>query len=489
MVKKISILIFLLQTSFFSFSQKEVATYKLKNYSVNNADFIPGTGFLFVSASTIEIILTDDSLRQERKVEIRKDAAAKKEIFLGAERNKDILVLYFAHQRSRQISSYHLNLSTTASYKSNLITLPNDEEILQCFTSESGFHLLTATRYQSVVNDWHSYEGKFEKNTYAIAMPGFYASILRIKELSGATKKFPEFFFTRIDERSLLSMQQATALNKIYINDSLVSLTIDEPSCTHLIEIDFQNKKTSYKRLNFSIEKGQNSAQKQGNSFVSNNLLFRVTASPEQLNLSIIDLQSIKLIHTYNTYAKDAMVSFANSPLFEEGFVDGIKGERQIKKTDAFFSKLMEGDIGIMVINKDSVIETVIGSYAVTTSYRPAYPVSNSPMNTNSGLNIGIGMGSGYYGQSPGMMSNNYYNPYGNTVTKEKLVYFRSLFDSDHSTHLNGVSEKSITEVIQDWYADKNDANECVICFRERGKNYYSGYYSSYKKEYHIVKF
>jgi hypothetical protein len=292
---------------------------------------------------------------------------------------------------------------------------------------------------------------------------------------------------------------------KLYYHHDKIFMTFDEPACTHLIEIDPLAHKSSYKKLNFALEKGNAARNKQGNSFLYDNRLFRVTISPEQMNLSIIDLDSIKLINSYNFYPNDA-IGINNGPIVQDGgtTVINMQNERVLERPQQYFRNVINGNLSVAA-NKISgdKYEVEIGSYEEVLSGRSGLG--------STGLSIGIGigmggigglgypMGGGYgfpsvgmgfprtYGGFPG------YYPYsssGGSATKIRTVYFKTLLSDDDFKHLEGDIPKTIREKIYDYEQDKlsniNLDNIRVSSYQDK---VIIAYYLRSQKRYKLVEF
>ena len=209
-------------------------------------------------------------------------------------------------------------------------------------------------------------------------MPGFYASIIKNKTGEKEEKKFPEYFLTYIESYNTNSISETNSHKKMYLRNDSILITVDEASATHLTVLDLGDKKASYKKLNFSIEQGNNSSRKQGNSLFYENILYRVTASPEQLNLTAINIDSMDLTNSLNTYSYEESIPFSNTLLLQDGSIDGLGGEeRVIKKTEVFFNRFLEGNIGLSTSKENDAIILKIGSHSVC--FNSSFPIPIFP--------------------------------------------------------------------------------------------------------------
>jgi hypothetical protein len=179
---------------------------------------------------------------------------------------------------------------------------------------------------------------------------------------------------------------------KLYSHHDKIFMTFDEPACTHLVEIDPIAHRSSYKKLNFALEKGNATRTKQGNSFLYDNRLFRVTISPEQMNLSILDLDSIKLINSYNFYPEDE-IGINNGPIVQDGgtTVINMQNEKVLEKPQQYFRNVINGNLSVAAnkIGEDKY-EVEIGSYEKILTGRSGLG--------STGLSVGIGIGMGGMG-------------------------------------------------------------------------------------------
>ncbi|MFL5730553.1 MAG: hypothetical protein ACJ75J_13790, partial [Cytophagaceae bacterium] len=230
--------------------------------------------------------------------------------------------------------------------------------------------------------------------------------------------------------------------------------------------------------------------------------LFRATISPEQMNLSILDLDSIKLINSYNFYP-DTEIGINNGPVVEDGgSPSNLQNEKVIRKPQQYFRNVLNSNFGVAA-NKinDEKYEVEIGSYEEITTGRSGFG--------GTGLSIGIGIaggmggfgypmgGYGYpsvgmggfpgssYGGFPG------YYPYGGGGgTRVRMVYFKTLLANTDFSHLEGDVPKTMRESVND-YEQNNLRNVNLEKIRVSSfqDKVIIGYYLRSQRKYKLVEF
>lgn len=452
---KTKILLVLLLLSQVGFGQREKTRVDFlirKAKEVFTAsDSLGNVAYIFQSGREYQVTLLNQDLEVIRNSKIMKTAQDKREEILGGVMIADNISVYFFSKKYKSISVLSYNTNTHTSSYARLATLDSDELFLNAIRLDEKFCVLTVPKANNSVKVKVFQAGSFlYEGLYEINFPSFYDRLISDNEKLNVEPR-SVVGIERINYRLENKVKSTHSPKKLYALDGKIRMTFDEPDFTHLIVIDPIEKAASYKKLTFSLEVGNDSKYKKGNSFIYDNKLFRATYSPDMMNFSIIDLADIRLIKGYNFYP-DKDIDILNGPILQQGGGNYSEDEMVIKNTSQLFKKMTYGDLAV------AVNEAGNGSYSLEVgSYEElrVYSRNNNRWN-NSGLNVGVnsGLGLGYPGYGwdsygyPG-----YYYPYGsnNYTTTTKVVYFNSMLDTTSLEHVEGMPPKSLIEKVNDY--------------------------------------
>jgi hypothetical protein len=466
-------------------------------------DTLGHLAYVFENLKTYEVIFCDSTYALDKSIIVNRDPKYIKDKIVGATLNNNLMAVYFYNKKLRTVSALNADRQSSSGKYEKVITLTKDEEYLKGISMNGKFYVLTVPKYKNGLRIYVLGSGNSaEATNYEIEMPVFFKKLVagndKLNHTPDSHLGIEEIKYTLEN-----NIKSSYPDKKLYYHHSKIFMTFDEPACTHLVEIDPVRHKSSYKKLNFSLEKGNNSTSKQGNSFLYDNRLFRATISPEQMNLSIIDLDSIKLINSYNFYPSDE-IGINNGPIVQDGgtTVINMENEKVLKKPEQYFRNVINGNLSVAA-NKigDDKYEVEIGSYKEIITGRTGWG--------GTGLSIGIGIaggmgGFGYslgnygyssmggigfprtYGGFPG------YYPYnsGGSATKIRTVYFRTLLADSSFQHLEGDIPRTIRERIYDYEEDKLSN---IDLDNIRVSSYHDkviiGYYLRSQRKYKLVEF
>ena len=378
-----------------------------------------------------------------------------------------------------------------------------NDEFLRAFSMNGSFYILTVPKQKNILNIYVCGDGKkVDAGSYPIEMTTFYAT------LSSNNNNLNEAAESQVGIETVRSrldnnIKSAYPKKKLYFQDNKIYLSFDEPNSTHLVIIDVYASKSFYKKLNFSLEQGNNSSEKRGNSFLYENKLFRATVSPEMLNISIIDLDSIRLINSYNIYP-DIDITIANGPIKQEsGMNTIITDEKVLHKTSQYFKRVLNGNLSIAANRSDSgrvVVE--VGSYEEIIT-RSGGGFGTPGLSFGMGMGMGMGMGSVGFGNPYGF--GNVFNPgfnggpgsnypfynSGNGNMRLRFVSFKSLFSEPTYHHLEGKVPKMLHEKINDYLSNRfvHHTPELSIITPYREQKLLMGYYMKNVNKFEIIAF
>jgi hypothetical protein len=508
--------LFILISSLFTtlHAQKDLGQVNVTIHGVTDTysaeDTLGHLAYVFQSPKLYEVIFINSYYSSEGNIIVKRDSKYSKDKMIGASMENEVMTVYFYNKKLKSISTLNAARSGSSGRYQKLITLTKDEEYLKGVSMNGRFFVLTVPKYKNGLKVYTITGGSSaEATSYEIEMPVFFKLLItgnqNLNDVPDSHLGIQEIKYSLEN-----NIKSSYPDKKLYYHHDKIFMTFDEPGCTHLIEIDPLAHRSSYKKLNFSLEKGNDSRSKQGNSFLYDNRLFRATISPEQMNLSILDLDSTKLINSYNFYPENEL-GINNGPVVQEGgsTVINMQNEKTLKKPQQYFRSVLNGKLAVAANKIDGQkYEVEIGSYEEIIAPRGGGL-------GGSGLSIGIGlggimmggggggfpMGGGYgypssgMGGFPGGYSSyggfpGYYGGGGGYGTKIRMVYFKTLLSDSDFKHLEGNVPKTMRENINDYEASYlNNVNLENIRVSPYSDKVIIGYYIRPQKKYRLVEF
>jgi hypothetical protein len=220
-----------------------------------------------------------------------------------------------------------------------------------------------------------------------------------------------------------------------------------------LIVINTIENTNTYKKLKFSLQEEATNDRKQGNSFLSDNLLFRLTINIHQLNISVINIDSMTQMASLNGFPNQDL-EFKNGPMVQEG---SNEKDKIIATTDQFIKKVLGTSAAIAVNKRDSFWIMEIGGFETYTVSSGPGGMGSSGFSMGMGMGMSMGYGGGYYGGYPGYYGGypgyyggypSYYNSY---TTQIRSYYFYSMLSQDSLEHTPGIVPISLRERISNF--------------------------------------
>lgn len=427
--------------------------------------------FAFKTKSQYELTFFNADHKKSGDLVLAIPAIQKKDTHLGMELKGDTCSIYSLNPRTNEISQLNVGRIAGGMVKKTIGKLAFTEKYLKCIALNNTFHIVTATQGKNQLEIHTIENGIVTKNIYPIEMPDLY------KKLSSGNHLLNEETESSVGVDAINyslenNVKSARASKKIYAFEKYIYLTFDDPDYTQIIQIDLEKNTASYKQFEFSLDHGNTSSKKQGNSFLYNHTLFRVTMSLEQMTFTTVDIESNQSFTTFYATPHNPM-NFKNGPIVQENSSDKL---RIIDDNGTYFKKVLAGTLSIAVNQKDSSYIVEIGSYEeIVSNNNYNNPVGRPSVSIGIGMGgMGIGgmgmgmggmgmggMGYGGYGMSPynhyGWDSPGYYNgysgyyPYNSTTTTIRTVYMHSMLNTATFSHQDGIVPISLRERVSNF--------------------------------------
>lgn len=424
------------------------------------------------------------------------------EYLLGT-RDSKFHTAYFYHERTKTIKAFRIDLGMGTAQTLDCGVIPADEDFLSVMQVSQKFYLITISKKTATFNLWESIQGEpFVKNSFDVAHENLHHAFLS-NEGDLNEKMYSDIGIDKISYDLENNLKSAHALNKLYVIDGKIIITMDEPDQSWLYTINLNEKKLNEKKLSFVLEagEGKESNNKQGNSFLYLNKLFRVTSNDEMLNIVMLDVDSVKMEWNQKIF-RDQPILIKNGPIVTES---GSNTPKVIGKTSQYFNKVQNSRIAIAVneINDQYLLQ--IGSYEFKQSYGPNGTGNGggggSRISIGVGMGMGMGMGGfgvgypvgggGYYGWGNPGYNYGYPGYYPNSAyTYIESTYFYSLIDAISLEHVDLAPPKTLREKLND-YEDqkfKSDMPDLIKVIPLEDNGILMGYYLRSAHKYQLVE-
>jgi hypothetical protein len=446
--------------------------------------------FVFKTKSQYELTFFNAAHKKTNDVVIAIPSEQKKDTYLGIELNDDTCSIYSLNPRTYEIIQLNTGSNGGGMSKKTIGRLAYTEKFLKCISLNNAFYILTATQGRNQL-DLHAIENNVvTKHTFSIEMPELYKKLssgngLLNEETQGSVG------IDAIDYDIENNVKSARSTKKIYAYDKYICLIFDDPDYTQIVQIDLESKTAAYKKFAYSLDHGNTSARKQGNSFLYNQTLFRVTMSMEQMSFTTIDIVTNESFSTFYATPHNPM-NFKNGAIIQENSSDKI---RIIDDNASYFKKVLAGNLSVAVNKKDSLFIVEIGSYEeIVANNNYNNPAGGRPtISMSMGMGMGsmgyggmgmggMGMGYGNYGMSPynnyGWGSPGYYNgysgyyPYNSTTTTIRTIYMHSMLNTSTYAYQPGIVPITLRERVSNFETEtfKNQKPEQirVVDFKDK---------------------
>lgn len=506
-MKKV-LLVFLISLALYANAQETACEFKVELPNIIDlvyaSDSLGDAGYAFQSKSGYEFVYLSSGLTVEKTLFTDRTTYSKGDELEGAVINNDYFTAYLYNRNHNYIASLTTEKNGNVARYLRPATLEKHENYLISFSMNGLYYALIVPQNSNKLKILTFDKGdKIDEHLYDIEMPTFYAELAANNAfLNRGTKSNVGIEEIRYDVEN--NIKSSYAEKKVYHINGKIYLVFDDPNTTNLIIIDPVEHHAVYKKLNFSLDRGNTNKNKQGNSFMYYNKLFRATMSPEQLNISIIDLNAMDMINNYNVYPEQD-ISINNGPVVQEGGSSYGANDKVIKKPEQYFKRVLNSNLAIAANKVEGdKYEVEVGSYDET-MYGNGGGFGGPGISMGMGMGgMGMGMGGmgmggmgmggmgmGGMGMGMGGMGYGYpgYYPSSGGRTRINVVYFKTLLDTASLSHLEGEVPVTLREKINT-YENRNLKNTTSDFVRISPYNNSTllGYYNKQRK-FIVVKF
>lgn len=462
-MRKLLFTIFALTSFTASFAQTLLASHPLElkksrnNHQILNAVNAKNQVFAFASdKETVKVLkfspylFFSDSLSVSRP---EKDY----EFMAGYSfENNENPTIYWASENFKKIASVSINLENKTSKTANFQFDFKDESILNTFSENNSFYVLTLPKKQDKLKFYVFNNSQVTEKTVDFSPYKFTDSEGKPNTFYGLIS---EESLEMVDTKTLNPLFKAVSKSKMYVSQNKMILTFDSTAKTQILEIDLNNFTISEKNIPQQIL--AKSAGKT-NSYYYQDKLFTLKANEEELSIAAIDLNTQQVLKKYYADTKDT-ISFRNSPLFSQ---TGSQKGRIMKNSKKFLQRLNASEIAISVYKTPNAFMVTVGGVRSVAS--------------TGDMILGITAGAAFIATGNGGDVGGLFD--GNNL---QSTYFEGLFDENFE-HKNIEQQPLGADAISQFLNENDVTLQSVFPF----KNYYIlSYYDSKKKEFVMRKF
>ena len=163
--------------------------------------------------------------------------------YLLATRDAKFHTGYFYNERSKTIKAFRVDLGMGVTQTLDCGVLPRDEDFLTVLQINQKFYLITISRHSSLLHLWESSQGNpFVKTSFEVQHPKLNDAF-RITEDQLNEKMYSDIGLDKITYDLENNLKSSHALNKLYVINGQLIITMDEPDQLWLYTIDPAQKK------------------------------------------------------------------------------------------------------------------------------------------------------------------------------------------------------------------------------------------------------
>ncbi|OXA81871.1 hypothetical protein SAMN05444397_105286 [Flavobacterium aquidurense] len=382
--------------------------------------------------------------------------------------------LYWSSDDYKEIFSQLYDFDSRKIITQEYVLSLKDEKVLQKFSNENTFYLLTVIKRSSTFK-LHIFDkdGKHTENSIVLKDFHFYNSVYKRTDLYGVLEEnllpfeYP-FSLKYITPENPTSITDAAYKRKCYFDGNEIVVTIDSNiDYTQAIILDLKSFTATEKLLKHPIIQSEYRSELNSNSFYFDKKLYQIKTSSDHLYFNVKDLNDTILKAYTATAAKP--IEFKNSEISQEGGDFG-GSKRVLENSSQFIRKLNNMNSGLSCYHIGDKTLISLGSV--------------SEVRATLGQAV-----LGNFGAVGSIVSSIVYNPTlesFNSYERRKVVKIDGLFDKNDN-HLTENLQPLAFDKIRNFF-DKNTDVSSQTLFKMTN-NYYVGYYDNKAKEYVIRKF
>ncbi len=445
-----------------------------------------GLPLIFISGRDVKIYYLADECKFQREILIKRSVKDSKE-YLGSYIVDSSLVITFSDKNMNSISQLFVNLNDGSFKELPVSTIAQSQKYLASWEVLDSLFVLSIAENSNVlfVRKFSGF-GDVLLNEFNVD-----TSFKDIRRIDNSLILFDIFDnqngkLQKIDSSIPVSLQTASAKNKVYLVRDEIIITLDGYGySTNLINLNLHDNSHYITNYPTTISRQNQDLHTKCNSFIYENTIFQLSINKYELELNIKCLDdSIKVISYKALRGKD--IDFSNSTLSlrneKEGFLFGNPVITDIRTTRRFLKMVSNMKPAISVFSKHPNFQILMGG--VMDIHQAAGVMSNTMV--SSGGDMVVSPNGGLAMPDPDY---NFPTNYSFTSYSSRLsAYFSANILTSSYAH----SDKSISKYTYDYiieYANYMSGRFGLVTIFKMKGDYYLGYYSYGNSTYNIEWF
>lgn len=497
MTFKTPILILLFLSFFTSFAQKEVLSLTIDDKTAMLPRTKKGFNFLNTTNGDLVIVMIDNKMGFANLFD--KDFTEKSAVIFNPPKHENILgykiigntyEILFSNNSKKKFTIIRIDFDSkevsekdfkfdfedekyleTVHYNNQLFvfTGTKDNVFIIRELGEGGFLTLKSFQIESRKQDFLKLIGLKPFNPEREVNENRKEKLLKREQLFGSLKSN----VTKIDNRVPNAIEQTAQNNKLYQNNKLVYLTIEDEDSLRTIFYKIDLESLDMEEAFYNYPKGRVGDFKKHNSYILDNKLFQLGSSDNEMKISVKSFSGEVLKEFY--IERNQPIKFKNSPIIQDGktFVPFVN-RRELEETSQYLRKVSSGNIGLTGYKEGDLYYFTIGGFKESSS---------------GGGGIMMGGGYGFTGSTAGGMpivayQEPTYHSYS-SYTSTKSTFFNTHFDAAFNYVAREDSENIFDRIQKFKKSIQYESAEDI--FINDGKVYYS-YYNLKEKTLRIIE-
>jgi len=442
-----------------------------------------GLPLIFISGRDVRIYYLGDEYKFQREILIKRSVKDIQE-YLGSYIVDSSLVITFSNKKMNLVSQLLVNLNNGSFSESPVSSITNNQKYL------ASWEVLDSLFVLSVANNSNTlfvrkFYGDGDVCLYEFNLDSNFVDVSKVSNLPTSFDIHSEKL-QKIDSSIPVSLQTASANNKVYLLKDKIIITLDRDGhITYLIALNLYDNSYHISDYPLNISQQYEDVETNCNSFIYENTIFQLSINKYEFRLKIESLDDSTKMVSYKAL-RGKYIDFSNSPLSlrneKEGFLFGDPVITDIRSTRRFLKMVSNMKPAISVFNKYPNFQILLGG--VMDIHQAAGVTSNTVVSSGGDMLVSPNGGLAMPDPDYNFPTNYSFTSYSSRLT----AYFSSNIDTSSFAH----SDKSISKYTYDYiieYANYMSGRFGLVTIFKMKGDYYLGYYSYSNQTYNIEWF
>ena len=444
--------------------------------------------FFLIDNNKINGYLLDNQFKILAKIIVPKDKEFK--YIIGHTIKDDAYNLFFTDKKTKKINVASINFIENKGINNELEFELKKERVLEKFSINNKFYILTVkTLSKKLLLYIFDNNNFFSKKEIDLSIYKFNVNDDNLSLLLTTTDGKTNFAsnLLKMDPYCPNSLEITINTNKLYYSNNKLILTIDNPKGTNLITIELKDYSYTLKNIPKGKTNSCNSNNTSSNTFLYNSTyLFQILGCKDEMYFSVYNIQSDTIVYEYRVKENENL-AINNSQVLQKKNFSFLSKEKfkQLENTNQILKKISEYGYSITAFQTDSNLTISYGTGKSNSSnhpetYRPSNKIEASMQWSMAKPNNQSVVEASF---NPTIFNYNSFKE-----AKDGNVYFKSLFDAEKLTHVEGEIPINAYDQLIEYSCNIKDPISIETVFK-KDNSYFFGYYHLNEYVYYLVKF